>query len=1755
MAHKTKIQLTFLFTIALMLSALVPVLTSSTVVAQSAVTAAVEPSAPTVFLPDGRLLSVGGANTPSAELRIIDGASGNAVPLKESLRFARSGHTATMLPDGRVLVLGGVGNDGSLVREVEVSDRALQRFELLPDAGVEPRVAHTATVLTDGQLLVVGGRDAQGNIVDQAELWNSRTGKSEALAADALAARAGHEARLLADGRVYVVGGAGPGIGFIEGAIFDPSQRRFFNVDAGTPLDPATAPGAAMLAGSNPKSFERDVPVDTVIALRFSKPLDVTSVSDRTMTLIGPPGVTVAHVVAVEGGMLVFLTPKEHLFPGSDYTVVVSGAHERSGAALPFAAFGFDTAALTGYTPIQTAPGTISPPLESGGTHITGPTRSMGSTPPQLNASTEGAPAVGAVDDEDWTPNDSHRNGKWRTGRHAPHPLRDKMKEMRSAYTGATALAGQVLRLNGQPLQNVILSVGDIKTLTDDSGRFILNGLTPGRQELVIDARRDAGTARPYGYYVAGVDLKASKLNELRYTIWMPKIRAKDIKRIASPTKQETVITHPDAPGLELRIPPGTVIRDRDGNIVTELAITPVPVDQAPFPLPENFPVYFMIHPGGAMVQGLDPKSSRGIRVIYPNYMNAAPGTEARFWSFDPRDRGWFIYGKGKVSTDSKQVVPDPGVAIYDWMAFGYGIDNPDMDGPEPEPPPCEEGACCGGGPSTGGDPVDCFSGLFIHARTDMVIRDVMPIVMRRVYRPGDTVVRPFGFGATHPYKMYLQAPLINGQRTADNIDLILSNGARIRYRLVSGTPAVPGFWEHTESASRFYKSRLYQRADSPKSWEIIMRDGSRYQFSPHGLYLIGMLDRFGNSLELTDSAGSITRIDTPSGRYIELFYDASNRIQEIRSFEGRSVTYQYDPVSGMLNKVTYPDGTFEQYGYDGARRMTTVRDRRGNTMVTNEYDSAGRVSKQTLADGAIYLFSYVADFTGRVLQTDVTDPRGFVRRVFFNHPSGYPTSETRALGTSYAQTVTIDRELKSGRPLLITDALGRKTRYTYDLMGNVASITYLDGTAGAITEGFTWTTDFNQLATYTDPLNRITTLTYDSLGKLTQIQDPLNQITQVTMDDQGRLSQILDPVSSQALALTYDLGDLRSRNDNGRITTFQTDAGGRIVAVVNPAGEQIRYQYDLNDRLTTITNPQGGITQLSFDALGNLQQVIDPKGATTGFGFDSRNRVASKSYPTTQVETFAYDGRNNLIQRIDRYGRTTTYGYDPLNRLNSILFPDSSTTALTFDAGNRLRNITDSANSAANVMRDYDDLNRLLTETTALGTVGYTYDNASRRTTMSVSSQTSIGYGYDDDDRLRTITQTSRIAALDYDTAFRRTSGTVFGNLSYSYDQAGRITGIGGSFADTNLPSAMTASHDVDHRLNTQNSDTFTYDAAGNIATRANACGTTTYTWNVKGQLTQMQGFAPDCTSVNTSFTYDAFGRRQAKTINGVTTSFVYDGVTPVQEKQGALTNNLLTGPGIDEYLARADSAGARYFLPNHLGSTIALTDSSGAITTRYTYGPYGETTQSGEASTNAFQYTGRENDGTGLYYYRARYYDPSIMRFISQDPIRLSGGLNLYAYVKGNPAGSIDPSGLWTLQIGGTISGVSPIGIAVTFSGGIAIDGSGNVATYTTIGLGVGEGLGGAAGISAAISNATTVGDLSGPFSNGSFVGGTGAGGSVDIFGGASPNGPVVGAGATVGVGGGVGGSVGSTNTWINPIGSIKDLIGPKNTLSCPR
>ncbi len=160
--------------------------------------------------------------------------------------------------------------------------------------------------------------------------------------------------------------------------------------------------------------------------------------------------------------------------------------------------------------------------------------------------------------------------------------------------------------------------------------------------------------------------------------------------------------------------------------------------------------------------------------------------------------------------------------------------------------------------------------------------------------------------------------------------------------------------------------------------------------------------------------------------------------------------------------------------------------------------------------------------------------------------------------------------------------------------------------------------------------------------------------------------------------------------------------------------------------------------------------------------------------------------------------------------------------------------------------------------------------------------------------------------------------------------------------------------------------------------------------------------------------YTYDALGRRASRTAGGATTSFVYDGLDVVLDK-GQIGGDVdyLNAPSIDMKLRQSSQAsGALYFVHDHLGSTVGLTNAGGGLVERLQYEAFGA---GGSSSLTRYGFTGREHDDlTGLTYYRARWYDPQQGRFTSEDPIGFAGGLNLYAYTNNSPLNLTDPLGL---------------------------------------------------------------------------------------------------------------------------------------------
>jgi hypothetical protein len=467
-----------------------------------------------------------------------------------------------------------------------------------------------------------------------------------------------------------------------------------------------------------PADGTRDVSPAVRIALRFAEPVDVRSLVVDVMA-VGEASTIPVTVVAAGEGLLAFVTPHRALAPATDYRLALRGVRTASGSVIPPFSSVFRTADV---------PQTPEP-----------------------------------TDTDDAAGNGRGLDSPWRKLPHLKAPA------------GVTALAGQVLLLNGEPLQGVTLEIGRHRARTDRTGRFLmaLGAAASGWEEMLIDGTTANTAGRTYGIFEVAVQIVAKETAPLPYTIWMPTIDTANAARIPSPTTSETVITTPRIPGLELHLPPNTVVTDHDGRVVREISITPIPVAQPPFPLPTGVevPVYFTIQPGGVYVATqASGYGRRGAWLVYPNYKNQPVGTEHNFWHYDPEEKGWYVYGLGRVAASGRQVVPNYSTSLYEFTGAMINY------GQSPGPP--------GGNGPDDGDPVDLSTGQFVMRKTDLVVQDVIPLALTRTYYSGDGGQRPFGLGSTHPYAMFLWSA--NQYQEAD---LILPDGDRIHYaRISSGT-------------------------------------------------------------------------------------------------------------------------------------------------------------------------------------------------------------------------------------------------------------------------------------------------------------------------------------------------------------------------------------------------------------------------------------------------------------------------------------------------------------------------------------------------------------------------------------------------------------------------------------------------------------------------------------------------------------------------------------------------------------------------------------------------------------------------------------------------------------------------------------------------------------------------------------------------------------------------------------------------------
>jgi RHS repeat-associated protein len=761
-------------------------------------------------------------------------------------------------------------------------------------------------------------------------------------------------------------------------------------------------------------------------------------------------------------------------------------------------------------------------------------------------------------------------------------------------------------------------------------------------------------------------------------------------------------------------------------------------------------------------------------------------------------------------------------------------------------------------------------------------------------------------------------------------------------------------------------------------------------------------------------------------------FYGGTNTETRVTKPDGQSTVTRFNARGLPLEEVD-ETGQSTKYAYDAKQQLVRVTDPLGRE-TRFEYDSRGN---QTAAVNPLG-FRVETDY-----HTQFNKPTA-IRQFLLGVPSNQGGQQLSY--TTVAQNFTYDGKANI---TAVVDPTLMGSQIGYDAKGQISLVTLpalltatsvpamVDGQLANVPKaarkmGLTYSTA-GDIRTVTDAQNNETTFLSDALGRTTKTTDPLGYTSTVQYNALDQVTTATNALSQQS-SLTYD-------------------AAARLTGVVNPANVTIeKYGYDNFGRVNKVTDALERSSTVVYDESGRPKTVTDRKG---------------------QVTTFSYEARG-LVSRIAKPGQTIDFSYDVVGRLTEVR-DATSTTAYRRDAGDRVIEVaTTTAAGTHRLAYEYDSLDRvtkrtlsgtgisspevttfewdlagrILSHTSIVGgqphRTNYEYDAAGRTAARKVQAGTVTDlvtqrYAYDTAERLAQIrylraggtSQEQLIEQIDYgyDAKGQRTSKTALNN-----------SGMGGA------ETPMTATYDAANRMTgvtlqvggVSKSYALTYDDNGNLVQRQNTVDSAdkvTYTWDSSDRLTGIS--QPD---LNANFVYDAFGRRIQATITRAgqapaTVQYVYEAGQALGEiRDGKLSHRLLTELNLDETIARIaltasgqkDAANSRIYLTDALNSVIAqLTDDGAAVTTNsYGYSAYGETTVVGpDATKNPIQYTSRENDGTGLYFYRARYYDPVLKRFITEDPVGLAAGLNKYRYVDADPVVQTDPDG--TLPI-------VPVGVA---------------------------------------------------------------------------------------------------------------------------
>jgi len=748
---------------------------------------------------------------------------------------------------------------------------------------------------------------------------------------------------------------------------------------------------------------------------------------------------------------------------------------------------------------------------------------------------------------------------------------------------------------------------------------------------------------------------------------------------------------------------------------------------------------------------------------------------------------------------------------------------------------------------------------------------------------------------------------------------------------------------------------------------------------------------------------------------------DSGNAVEEIVDPRGHKTILAKNRY-GQITSSTDLTGTITGYSFDRNGLPLLVVQADGHTR-GYDWNERGQLLTRYVDGIPAYQASYTRpdkpdyEITGGTTRWYTWGTKGELLRSWFG-----AHSDSSVNGTAYEYDALY-------RTVRITGPKGERREWTYGDWGNVQTARTIleDGSANSVT--YTYDTAGRQY-TFTNSLGQRTITNHDFRDRLSLIVDADDRVTK--LDYTGDLLTRVTDAAGKVYGYTYNaLGWLESESfPDGTSRTYAYNADGLLQSKTDRRGLIVRFTHDTAHRTltrtadnatttwsypnrdtVTVSNPEGSQTTSLNSALGSLdsiritfpslpgrlyelKNVLDPDNMLVSVGTDLNLYSNGARLQTSSVRYDAQpSGDGGTLVITDPRGGITTLMFDAAGNHVQTLFPNNVAQSHSFATDGRQLGTwfgSYTVNQSLGADFTYDVLGRLSGRSDAPGHVKW-------------------AYGYTTAGQLASYKQSASMPPVGCNPRVQTCNPTwsIVRSGAYTYDAAGNRTDASAVVTPNSNRYASFGGYALE------------YDQEGNLTRKSKSGFEQRLTWNALGQLTSVT-----TNGAVVSYGYDPLGRRVRRTADGYSRYFVYENDDLLMElgPDGEPTRSYTHLPGTDRPLSVRENfpgyQSVHYYVLEQPGHVRALLDQNGAVVGEYAYTPFGEAipTAKGDGTSQPLRFMARELDSAArLYYVRARWYDPEMGRFVSEDPIGLKGGINTYAYLNNDPMNGRDPSGLF--------------------------------------------------------------------------------------------------------------------------------------------